>query len=133
MNLTDTIQHWLQGQINASIDGVLARLDRLERERSDADATIRGQARMIEQLVAEIDALREEVEADRMRDSAGQVELYHRVRALEQMAPEEDFSARVRDIIADYLDNDNELMTRYMLEETLDTFFNESSFKIKVR
>ena len=30
MNFSDTIQHWLQGQINAAVDGHSARLERLE-------------------------------------------------------------------------------------------------------
>lgn len=136
MNLTDTLQHWRQGQINASINGVLARLDRLEQGHSNADAVIRGQGRMIEQLAAEIDALREEVGANRTRDDAGYAELHHRVMALEQMTPDEQrerVADRVRCIVADYIDNDDQLMTRHMFYEALDAFFNESSFKIKLR
>lgn len=30
MNISDTIQHWLQGQINAAVDGHSVRLERLE-------------------------------------------------------------------------------------------------------
>lgn len=33
MNLTDTLQHWLQGQINAAVSGAMTRLDRLEYDR----------------------------------------------------------------------------------------------------
>lgn len=69
MNLTDTLQHWLQGQINASIDGVLARLDGLERYRDTVQAGInnllhtevRTLAKLVSDLEAQNNALREEL------------------------------------------------------------------------
>ena len=36
MNLTDVIQHWLQGQINDAVAGHSSRIDRLEKQLDDA-------------------------------------------------------------------------------------------------
>ncbi len=115
MNLADVLQQVLQGQINASLSGVLARLDRLERERSDTDAVIRGQARMIEQLQSRLSELE-----DRAVETAPDEQL-------------EGFTDRVRDVVADYIENNDSLVTMRAFDEMVEAFINESVFKIKVR
>ena len=108
----NVLQTWLHGRINAAI---VARLNRLEQKRSDADAVIRGQARMIEQMQTRLSELE-----DRAVEGTPDGQL-------------EGFAERVRDIIADYIDNDDQLMTRHVFDEMVEAFINESVFKIKVR
>lgn len=147
MNLTDTIQHWLQGQINVSIDGVLARLGALECAKELASNDINDLntqlhrvnvdlANRIEQLERRLTEL--EIENRNLVNT--NLALERRVRELEdrvvEAAPDEQlegFADRVRSIVADYVINDDQLMTRHLFYEALDAFFNVSSFKIKVR
>ena len=108
----NVLQTWLQGRINAAI---VARLNRLEQKRSDADAVIRGQARMIEQVQTRLSELE-----DRAVEGTPDGQL-------------EGFAERVRDIIADYLANDDTLVRDYHMNDMVEAFINESVFKIKVR
>lgn len=154
MNLADTLQHWLQGQINASIDGVLARLGALEWARELASKDLNDLNAQLGQVTASFadrighlesnnDALERrltELEIENSNLVNTNLGLEYRVRELEdravEVAPDEQlegFADRVRCIVADYIDNDDQLMTRHMFDEALDAFFNESSFKIKVR
>lgn len=147
MNLTNTIQHWLQGQINASLDGVLARLDSLERRKAasyeDFGLLNTQLHRVNVDLADRIESLERrltELEIENSNLVNTNLALERRVRELEdrvvEAAPDEQlegFADRVRSIVADYVDNDDQLMTRHMFYEALDAFFNVSSFKIKVR
>lgn len=115
MNLADVLQHWLQGQINTCTMGLFDRIEQLERERSDTDAIIRGHARMIEQLQSRLSELE-----DRAVETAPDEQL-------------EGFTDRVRDVVADYIENNDSLVTMRAFDEMVEAFINESVFKIKVR
>lgn len=147
MNLTDTLQHWLQGQINASINGVLARLGALEWSKELASNDINDLNTQLHRvnvdLVDRIEQLERrltELEIENRNLVNTNLAIERRVRELEdrvvEAAPDEQlegFADRVRSIVADYVDNDDQLMTRHLFYEALDAFFNVSSFKIKVR
>lgn len=147
MNLTDTLQHWLQGQINASINGVLARLWALEWSKELASKDFNDLNTQLHRvnvdLADRIESLERrltELEIENSNLVNTNLALERRVRELEdrvvEAAPDEQlegFADRVRSIVADYVDNDDQLMTRHLFYEALDAFFNVSSFKIKVR
>lgn len=147
MNLTDTLQHWLQGQINASINGVLARLGALEWSKELASKDFNDLNTQLHRvnvdLADRIESLERrltELEIENRNLVNTNLAIERRVRELEdrvvEAAPDEQlegFADRVRSIVADYVDNDDQLMTRHLFYEALDAFFNVSSFKIKVR
>lgn len=147
MNLTDTIQHWLQGQINVSINGVLARLGALEwskelasKDFNDLNTQLHRVNVDLADRIEQLERRLTELEIENRNLVNTNLALERRVRELEdrvvKAAPDEQlegFADRVRSIVADYVINDDQLMTRHLFYEALDAFFNVSSFKIKVR
>lgn len=147
MNLTDTIQHWLQGQINASIDGVLARLGALEwakelasKDFNDLNTQLHRVNVDLADRIESLERRLTELEIENSNLVNTNLALERRVRELEDRVVEalpdeqlEGFADRVHSIVADYVDNNDQLMTRHLFYEALDAFFNVSSFKIKVR
>ena len=145
MNLADTLQHWLQGQISASIDGVLARLGALEwakelasKDFNDLNTQLHRVNVDLADRIEPLERRLTELEIKNSNLVNTNLALERRVRELEDRVVEalpelEGFADRVRDIVADYIDNDDTLVTTRDFDEMVEAFINESVFKIKLR
>jgi len=95
-NLIDTLQTWLQGEMNACVAGHTARIERLEE-------SVRDQTRLIESLHRELDSIRGTAEnaRDNVRATLDDAEEKFIKESIEQALDDYDFTAIVKDAIAD--------------------------------
>lgn len=95
-NLIDTLQTWLQGEMNACVAGHTARIERLEE-------SVRDQTRLIESLHRELDSIRGTAEnaRDNVRATLDDAEEKFIKESIEQALDDYDFAPIVKDAIAD--------------------------------
>lgn len=110
--LADALEMWIQGRINNCVMGLLDRVERLERERENADMVIRALSQRIEDL------------EDRLVETAPDQALPGFTDRVIEVFNSEAFSDAVQSYI-DYSD----VLTRQGLEDALE----DIAFNLRVR
>lgn len=85
MNLTDTLQHWLQGQINTAVDGHNSRLEYLESNMTHAKH-LEERIKSLELRCATLSDRLQAIEAQ--VTAAPFIQLYERLQNLEKAYPD---------------------------------------------
>lgn len=123
--LTDVLEYWIQGRINTCVMGMLDRIERLERERENADMVIREQARTIDQLRSQIQNIE-----DRMIEATPDERLSGFAERVYECFDSQEFRDEVQSRIEDFMENDANRPVSY---EGLEAWLEDQRFTLKVR
>ena len=124
-DLFTAFQNWIQGQINLCVDGLLARVTRLEELRIDDQITglrMENDAlhRLLQDIGAEIEYLKNELQ-DRRVENAPDEELSSFAERVYECFDSEEFRDAVGDKIADYIDSSDDVCTLDQVKDFIDS------------
>lgn len=107
--LSDMFERWMQGRINVCVDGILARLSRIEELNVDDQITgLRMENDKLRQWLAALNVRITELEDRRVEDAPDEQLDGFKERVIECFDSEE-FRDAVNDQVAEYIDNSDDV------------------------